>query len=189
LENDWEIGRILQRNPNLGIVSLDQRITYLKENPMSKKNLFISAAVTTFVLVILANVVTGYAKTQNTIPSQPDTQQSASTVVQSFPVDGQAVQLTHQEAANIAAKFLGQNDLYSVENTIWNGADAYKVVFSSGYIVYVSLDGQILESQAPTPVFVSVPGQNGNANPSQAVNGTHSGDDHDDDDHDDHDDD
>ena len=40
---------------------------------MSKKNLFISAALTMFVLVILANVVAGYAKTQNTIISQPDT--------------------------------------------------------------------------------------------------------------------
>jgi ribosomal protein L12E/L44/L45/RPP1/RPP2 len=33
--------------------------------------------------------------------------------------------------------------------------DAFKVVFTSGYIVYVSTDGQILASEAPQPVFVA----------------------------------
>lgn len=49
-----------------------------------------------------------------------------------------------QNAAQIAASYLGRTDLYSVEVSQYNGASAYMVTFSSGDIVYVSLDGQIL---------------------------------------------
>jgi len=49
-----------------------------------------------------------------------------------------------QNAAQIAARYLGRTDLYSVEVSQYNGASAYMVTFSSGDIVYVSLDGQIL---------------------------------------------
>ena len=150
---------------------------------MSKKNLLISAALTTFVLVILANVSAVYARIRDTVTTQPST-----VVAEILPMQNQVAQVTHQEAANIAASFLGQNDLYSVENMVWNGADVYKVVFSSGTIVYVSTDGQILGSEAPQPVFVSLPARNNN-NQSQPAGAPSHTEDHDDhEEHEDHDD-
>lgn len=136
---------------------------------MSKKNLFISAALTAFVLVILANVTSVYGRIRDTATIQAAAQ-PITTVAEALPVQEQVSQVTHEEAATIAAGFLGENDLYSVENTIWNGIEAYKVVFSSGYIVHVGLDGQVLGSEAPQPAFISLPSQNGNTGPSQSVN-------------------
>ena len=146
---------------------------------MSKKNLLISAALTTFVLVILANVSAVYARIRNAVTIQP-TAQPVTVAAEALPVQAQVVQVTHQEAANIAANFLGKNDLYSVENAVWNGADTYKVVFSSGTTVYVSMDGQILGSEAPQPLYVSAPAQTSNqSQPSRATSHTEDHDDHD----------
>lgn len=153
---------------------------------MSKKNLLISAALTTFVLVVLANVSAVYARIRTAVTLQP-TVPPTMVVAEALPMQDQLAQVTHQEAANIAANFLGQNDLYSVENAAWNGVDAYKVVFSSGTIVYVSMDGQILGSEAPQPVVISAPVQNKNA--ASAVLSTEQHEDHDDhEEHEDHDD-
>jgi hypothetical protein len=142
---------------------------------MSKKNIFISAALTIFVLVVLANVITVYAKIRDAVTSRSTTQPIAAgaTVV---PAQNQ---VAYQEAASIAANYLGQSDLYSAENTVWNGVDAYKIVFSSGYAVYVSLDGQVLGSEAPQPVFISAPAQNGNINQSAFTNSSSHTEDHD----------
>ena len=144
---------------------------------MSKKNLFISAALTAFVLVVVANVTAVYAQIRGAATSQPVT-----AVAEMLPAQAPLGQVTHQEAASIAASFLGQNDMYSVENTIWNGIDAYKVVFSSGHIVYVNMDGQVIGSEAPQPVFVSVPAQNSGLNQPQSVSFPAHTEDHDDDD-------
>lgn len=147
---------------------------------MSKKNLLISAALTTFVLVILANVSAVYARIRNAVTLQP-TPQPVTVAAEALPVQAQVVQVTHQEAAAIAANFLGQNDLYSVENAVWNGADTYKVVFSSGTTVYVNMDGQVLGSEAPQPLYVSAPAQTSNqSQPSRATSHAE------DDDHDEH---
>jgi hypothetical protein len=59
-----------------------------------------------------------------------------------------------EDAAGIAAQYMGRADLYSVETSVLNGNTVYKVVFSSGDIVYLSLDGQVL-GVAPAPVTVS----------------------------------
>lgn len=125
---------------------------------MSKKSLFVSAALTAFVLAILVNVVSAYNQKINTPPEvvQPDVPTPVITV-EVLPTETKPVFLTHQEAALVAANFLGDTDLFSVENAPWEDKDAFKVVFSSGYIVYVSLDGQVLTSEAPQPVIVSVP--------------------------------
>ena len=155
---------------------------------MSKKNLLISAALTAFVLVILANVTAVYAQIRDAVTGQPATQ-PFTIAAEALPAQEQAAQVTHPEAANIAASFLGENDLYSVENTTWNGIEAYKVVFSSGYIVYVGLDGQVLGREAPQPVFASLPTQNGNTSQSQPVNIPSQSEDHDNhESHEDHDD-
>ena len=57
-------------------------------------------------------------------------------------------QVSPQQAAQIAAQYMGHSDLYSVETTSSNGATVYKVTFSSGNIVLVSLDGQIISVQS-----------------------------------------
>ncbi len=122
---------------------------------MSKKNLLISAALATFVLVVLANVSAVYARIRDAVTVRP-----TAVAAEALPVQNQLAQVTHEEAASLAANFLGQNDLYSVENTVWNGIDAYKVVFSSGTIVYVGMERQILGTEAPQPLVISAPAQN-----------------------------
>jgi uncharacterized membrane protein len=57
-------------------------------------------------------------------------------------------QVSPQQAAQIAAQYMGHSDLYSVETTSSNGATVYKVTFSSGNIVLVSLDGQVISVQS-----------------------------------------
>ena len=160
---------------------------------MSKKNLFVSAALTAFVLVILVNVASAYKQINNVSADVQPALPTVTSTVEVLPTETETpvVVLTHQEAALVAANFLGDTDLFSVENAPWEEKDAYKVVFSSGYIVYVSLDGQILSSEAPQPVFVSVPAPATNSqsqvssNNSQQQNRDNDNDDHDDDDHDD----
>jgi hypothetical protein len=77
--------------------------------------------------------------------------------------------------------------LYSVENAVWNGTDTYKVVFSSGTTVYVSLDGQVLDSEAPQPLFISAPVQTNNqSQPASVASHTEDHDEHEE--HEDHDD-
>lgn len=163
---------------------------------MSKKNLFISAALTAFVLVILVNVASAYKQISSSANDVPPALPTATSTAQVLPTETPVVILTHQEAALVAANFLGDTDLFSVETALWEEKDAYKVVFSSGYIVYVSLDGQILSSEAPQPVFVSIPApvsSNSGSGQSQASSSSSSNsqqEDHDehDDDHDDDDD-
>ena len=55
--------------------------------------------------------------------------------------------VTPEEAAQIAARYLNRTDLYSVESAQFNGASAYLVTFSSGDMVYVGIDGQVLSVQ------------------------------------------
>ncbi len=64
-------------------------------------------------------------------------------------------QVSPQEAAQIAARYLGRSDLYSVETTSSNGATVYKVTFSSGAIVMVGLDGQVISAKAAPKVSSS----------------------------------
>jgi hypothetical protein len=61
------------------------------------------------------------------------------------------VQVAPEQAAQIAAQFLNQPSVYSVETTLLRGETVYKVTMSSGDIAYVSLDGQFIGVQ-PAPV-------------------------------------
>ena len=72
----------------------------------------------------------------------------------SLPTPGAAVQDTSQvtqvspeQAASVASNWIGETQVYSVENVDWLGAPAYRVVFSSGAIVIVGVDGQVLAVQ------------------------------------------
>jgi hypothetical protein len=119
---------------------------------MRKSTLFISAALTTFMLAVLAaGVASAYQTVINktdslTSQSQQAQQQPVSGVADTLPVtaSAQATSLTPEQAAQLAAQVIGRTDLYSVETTTLNGAQAYLVTFSSGDLVYVSPTGQIL---------------------------------------------
>jgi hypothetical protein len=111
---------------------------------MKKSSLFISSVLSSFILAVLAGVVVashGFAasSTQTALqPPAPVAQVSAPAAI------------LPQNAAQIAAQFIGRNDLYSAESVAFNGANAYKVIFSSGDVVYVSQQGQVLNVvQAP----------------------------------------
>ena len=58
-----------------------------------------------------------------------------------------APSVTPEDAAQIAARYLNRTDLYSVESAQFNGIPAYLVTFSSGDMVYVGTDGQVLSVQ------------------------------------------
>ena len=161
---------------------------------MRKSTLFISAVLTTFVLAMLAGVASAY---QNVIKEQ---EQKAAQVPQPLvqpivnnaptaipaPLDAALVNITPEEAADLAAQVMGRDDLFSVEITDLNGDTVYLVTFSSGDLVYISLDGQILSigKLEVETVVVSSGGRTGGNN-----NGNSSrdhDDDHDDDDHEEH---
>ncbi len=144
---------------------------------LPKKTILISAVLTAFVLSMLGGVAMALR--------QPVTSAAveASTA---------AVALSAQEAAALAATVLNQQDVYSVENSTVNGVDAYKVVFSSGQVAFVGLDGQMLSITQIPPVVVAQKNvapaftSSGFA-PASAVSQP-SGDDHDEHEGDDHDD-
>lgn len=139
---------------------------------MPKKNLLASAALTAFILVIATGVASAYQRVNATIEavkvqSSAEVSANAARDMQTTGTDAgvsadaanpavQQVQatLTHQEAALVAANYLGQTDLYSVENVTWEGVDAYEVVFSTGDSVFVSMTGEVLSTKAPEPVVV-----------------------------------
>lgn len=52
-----------------------------------------------------------------------------------------------KKAAEIAGEYLKQSKIYSVEIAAFNGANVFKVTFSSGDIVMVSLNGEVLTVQ------------------------------------------
>ena len=58
-----------------------------------------------------------------------------------------AAGLSPDQAAQVAANYLGETDLYSLESGMFNGIPVYKVTFSSGNIVLVGADGQIVAQQ------------------------------------------
>lgn len=103
---------------------------------MKKSSLFISAILTTFVLVVMAGVFSAYRSFAGTTPvSGPQLAPVAAA--------GPAL-LSSQDAAQIAARYIGRSDLYTVESASLNGTSAYKVTFSSGDIVYVNPQGQVM---------------------------------------------
>jgi hypothetical protein len=132
---------------------------------LPRKTILISAVLTAFVLSMLGGVAMAL--------KQP----AAAPVAEATTV----TTLSAQEAAAVAATVLNQQDIYSVESTSVNGVGAYEVVFSSGQVAVVGLDGQILSITQIQPVVVA---QN-NIAPASAPLGfapapapAHSGDEH-----------
>lgn len=135
---------------------------------MRKSSIFISAALTTFALVMVYGVVYAY---HGLAAANPTPQ-----------VEATAQTLTPEQAAQIAAQVLGRTDLLSAESTSINGVDAYKITFQSGSVVYVGLDKQIISIQT-VPQVIMVPAQTtqhqsnnqntGNNNTVNASNASH----------------
>jgi len=134
---------------------------------MRKSTLFISAALTAFMLAVLFGVVSAYRNIVGStqLGAQQSQPPSAMGVTGNepaqIPAPAQVVNVTAEEAASIASSVLGRTDLYSVEITQLNGADVYLVTFSSGDLVYLSLDGQILSISKIPVTVVSQPGGGG----------------------------
>ena len=61
----------------------------------------------------------------------------------------------------MASQVINRTDLFSAEVTQFNGADAYLVTFSSGDLVYVSMDGQILSISKLPVTIISQPSHHG----------------------------
>jgi hypothetical protein len=130
---------------------------------MRKSTLFISAALTTFMLAVLFGVASAYQSIikSNEIAAQPTA--GVEMVSQPFvpTVPTQVLNLTPEAAADIASMVLGRTDLYSVEVTQFEGVDAYLVTFSSGDLVYLSLDGQVLSISKLAVTVITQPGGGG----------------------------
>ena len=146
---------------------------------MRKNTMFISAAITAFVLAMLAGVVSAY----NGISSSKLLSSStAQPVALSIAITPTASVVNVQDAETIASQYINRTDLYSIEMTNLSGAQAYKVTFSSGDIVYVGLEGQVLKATPPpAPITIYANGGGGGGNtapPPPAEN--HGGDDHND---------
>lgn len=163
---------------------------------MRKSTMFISGVLTTFMLAIMFGVATAYQKIVQTggVPTEIAQQAQPTDVMVAEPAiaaNAVSATITLEEAANLASSVIGRTDLYSSENTQLNGVDAYLVTFSSGDLVYVSLDGKILSiTKLPVKYVLGQPVvQSSNSSNKDHSNSSSSNDDshddHNDDDHDD----
>ena len=127
---------------------------------MGKLVIAISAAVTAFVLALTAGAVYAYrnmaAPAVTAQQQQPVSQVGSTLQLAAAPVPAptDVPNVSPQDAASIAAKFLNRTDLYSVELADLQGTQSYKVTFTSGDVVYVGLKGQVLSSVPPPPPVV-----------------------------------
>lgn len=173
---------------------------------MRKSTMFISAALTTFMLAVMFGVASAYQKiVQSGVPTEA-AQQTQFTDVAIGTSSTVAGSVSIEQAADLASNVIGRTDLYAAENAQLDGVDTYLVTFSSGDIVYVSLDGKVLSiSKLPVTYIAGQStwaGGSGNgggnndggntssvsapsAPPASTGGNDNGGDDHGDDDHDD----
>lgn len=160
---------------------------------MRKSTMFISAVLTTFMLAVMFGVASAYQKiiqaggvpTESTQQAQPTDVMIAVPATETSAV---TATMTLEEAAALASSVIGRTDLYSAENTQLDGVDVYLVTFSSGDLVYVSLDGKILSiSKLPVKYVLGQPvvqsgggggGGGGSSNNAPSVSSSDSNDDH-----------
>ncbi|MDO8752792.1 MAG: hypothetical protein Q7J80_02770 [Anaerolineales bacterium] len=198
----WFSEKVLIFTP-VTLLDLKRHIPYtikIGDYPMRKSTLFISVVLTTFMLAVLFGVAAAYqgivVNSTETAAVQPQPTTGAEMVSNSFApgviptqvVPTQVVNLAPEAAADLASKVLGRTDLYSVEVTQFEGVDVYLVTFSSGDLVYLSLDGQFLSiSKLPVTVITQVNtaiggnGGGGNGGGGNGGGGDDGGDDGDDD--------
>lgn len=146
-----------------------QSATYLssleEELAMRKSTIFISAVLTTFALVMLYRVASAYNGIKDVANAEAAAPTSlpapTETAAPEVPAPTTTV-LGPTDAAQLAAKVVGNTNLLSAETSSFNGAPAYLVTFTNNDTVYVGMDGQILSVQMATPtpaapVVVNVP--------------------------------
>jgi hypothetical protein len=124
---------------------------------MRKGTLFLSAALTAFILSILVGVVSGYQKNGRQAEAAAQAAAPQAQTVSEPVAAAPAPVFTPQQASALASQVLGRTDLYSVETADFNGQTAYLVTFTSGDIIYVSMDGQILSISHIVPTIVTSP--------------------------------
>jgi uncharacterized secreted protein with C-terminal beta-propeller domain len=146
---------------------------------MRKSTLFISAALTTFMLAVLFGVVSAYQNiVKSTQPMAEQPQPTAEVAMVSAPMPTQVTSITPEEAATLASQVINRTDLFSAEVTQFEGVDAYLITFSSGDLVYVSMDGKILSISKIAVTVVTQPshrGGNGNQTNNSSDSGEHEG--------------
>jgi uncharacterized protein YpmB len=154
---------------------------------MRKSTLFISTTLTIFMLAVMFGVVSAYQ--QNVKNNEAAASPTAESVTQQAAVTAQPVStlpavVSPEQATTIAAQFMGDTNVYSVEVVDYKGVPAFLVTFSSGKLVYIGSTGEILALSQVQPVVVSAPVQkknkNNNASPSQSSGGGGEHDSHDD---------
>lgn len=157
---------------------------------MNRIVIALSASITAFILALTAGAIYAYSSTwgpnltvQRQQPaSQPVSQTASSLQLMAPPAVVPMPKVAPQDAASMAARAINRTDLYSIELADYQGSQVYKVTFSSGDIVYVSMDGQVLGTEAPpapAPVFVTQSG-GGGAHHGGSDGGSTGGDEHDD---------
>ena len=124
---------------------------------MRKSTLFISSVLTTFMLAVMFGVASAYQKIVQTggIPTESAVQQAQPTDVVVATSSITTATVTLEQAAALASNVIGRTDLYTAENTQLDGVDSYLVTFSSGDIVYVSLDGKIMSISKLPVVYLA----------------------------------
>ncbi len=123
---------------------------------MGKIVMIVSLAVTAFMLIVTAGAIYAYRDTSVAAaapaPTQAATEAPAPLQMVAAPAAPTVVsEVSPQDAASIAAKFLNRTDLYSVELADLQGVRTYKITFTSGDVVFVGLTGQVISSVAPPP--------------------------------------
>ena len=135
---------------------------------MRKSTMFISVVLTTFMLAVMFGVVSAYQSvvemTNSKVSAAPSSEQvSQQAEAPSIVVPAQPEFVTAEQAATLASLAIGRTDIYSAESTQFNGVTAFLITFSSGDLVYVGLDGQIL-SISKLQMVVAKGGNTGNNN-------------------------
>ncbi len=119
---------------------------------MNKRALFLSVAITTFILVMVGGVFSVYkafASTGSPVAQVQPVSQATSPTTVVAPAVPAIQQVTPEQAAAIAAAYIDREDVYAVESAVLDTVTVYKVIFSSGITIYVGLDGQILRVENP----------------------------------------
>ena len=148
---------------------------------MKKNALFLSAGITTFILVVLAVLflkvrTIGLASSVAAASDVPIATDTLAPTYTPLPTDTVAPTSTAtsqfispQEAVEIASNALGNYQVYSVDTEIRYGKDVYKVTFSSGHVVYVNPEGVILAINNPPSAYVApTPDQQDNPTPKKS---------------------
>ncbi len=115
---------------------------------MKRSVALISVSITAFSVVLLATVV--YAvRAAAKARTSPVAAISGATKLEVSPeleaaAEVASPRISPQAAVDAASEFLKRQDAFSVQLASYNGVTAYMVTFSSGDLVYVSLQGQVL---------------------------------------------